>query len=90
MTSVEEDEGLSAVACGVYATYVKAAGGVCALIMLLLAFVANVTSAIFATVWLSVWLKHVRHANQVALDDRFISQGSRFEEDKHDRFAEKR
>ncbi len=57
LVNAEEDLGLSKISWHVYGRYIKACGGICLLLVVLFAFMANVGSTIFCTAWLSYWLK---------------------------------
>lgn len=57
----EEDFGLAGVSKSVYKTYIFSLGGYCTLILLLFAFLANVGSSLFSTIWLAIWLRSLRH-----------------------------
>ncbi|MFH4974055.1 hypothetical protein AB6A40_000764 [Gnathostoma spinigerum] len=57
----EENAGLAVVPFSVYKIYVNAAGGVFMWTIVLLSFFAAVGSNIFATYWLSFWLKRNRN-----------------------------
>ncbi|KJH46653.1 ABC transporter, ATP-binding protein, partial [Dictyocaulus viviparus] len=53
----EEDLGLASMPFSVYRTYIRAAGSWVVWVLLLSAFILNVSASIFSTFWLSRWLK---------------------------------
>uniref|UniRef100_A0A914WGG6 Uncharacterized protein n=1 Tax=Plectus sambesii TaxID=2011161 RepID=A0A914WGG6_9BILA len=57
VTDAEEDLGLAAMSWSVYKRYIVAAGGYAIWILLMMAFLANVSATVFSTVWLSEWIK---------------------------------
>ncbi|KHJ86493.1 ABC transporter, ATP-binding protein, partial [Oesophagostomum dentatum] len=74
----EEDYGLAAMSFSIYKSYIRAAGGIIIWILLLVAFVLNVSASIFSTFWLSRWLKtgHGEELVEVNGSVRLHSEGS--------------
>ncbi|PIO67444.1 ABC transporter, ATP-binding protein [Teladorsagia circumcincta] len=74
----EEDLGLAAMSFTVYKSYIRAAGSWLVWVLLLAAFVLNISASIFSTFWLSRWLKTGHHEELVETNGsmRLHSEGS--------------
>lgn len=74
----EEDLGLASMSFAIYRSYIKAAGSWLVWVLLLGAFVLNVSASIFSTFWLSRWLKKGHHEELVETNGsvRLHSEGS--------------
>ncbi|ETN84994.1 hypothetical protein NECAME_01556, partial [Necator americanus] len=74
----EEDYGLAGMSFSIYKSYVRAAGSLLVWVLLLAAFILNVSASIFSTFWLSRWLKtgHGEELVQVNGSVRLHSEGS--------------
>lgn len=57
LVDAEEDFGLASMSFSIYRAYIRAAGSWLVWILLIAAFVINVSASIFSTFWLSRWLK---------------------------------
>ncbi|EYC42852.1 hypothetical protein Y032_0515g2785 [Ancylostoma ceylanicum] len=74
----EEDYGLAAMSFSIYKSYIRAAGSIAVWLLLLAAFILNVSASIFSTFWLSRWLKtgHGEELVEVNGSIRLHSEGS--------------
>uniref|UniRef100_A0A158PCJ1 ABC transporter domain-containing protein n=1 Tax=Angiostrongylus cantonensis TaxID=6313 RepID=A0A158PCJ1_ANGCA len=74
----EEDFGLASMSFSIYRAYIRAAGSWLVWILLIGAFVLNVSASIFSTFWLSHWLKSGHREELVESNDSVIlrSEGS--------------
>uniref|UniRef100_A0A183F759 ABC transmembrane type-1 domain-containing protein n=1 Tax=Heligmosomoides polygyrus TaxID=6339 RepID=A0A183F759_HELPZ len=70
--------GLASMSFAIYRSYIKAAGSWLVWVLLLGAFVLNVSASIFSTFWLSRWLKKGHHEELVETNGsvRLHSEGS--------------
>ncbi|KAJ1347867.1 Multidrug resistance-associated protein 5 [Parelaphostrongylus tenuis] len=64
LVDAEEDFGLASMSFSTYRAYIRAAGSWLVWVLLIVAFVINVSASIFSTFWLSRWLK-IGHREQV-------------------------